>query len=279
MNGVREHDLRRKAAPARAAGHLSGEQHQHGGGERHGERQRHGDAACRGRSAPGAQPQHQAGSDGLGGDLHPRGRERYRQRERREGDRAPPALVQQPDERQHDERSPRRGLDVHVEVDRRQEESAERVHERAARGGLRPQAEPARQHPEEERAHRHVQGQQQGKERFVRPGDSDEVERVAERGERQRRSLVDIGVPEGDLAFAQPLEGEAAQREEMECDVAEVQAGGAEHAAQERQEGDECRERGDGGAASALAHRGLTRSAAPRAPERPPRASPSARLA
>ncbi len=99
-----------------------------------------------------------------------------------------------------------------------------------------------------------MQRQQQREERLARRQDPEPVERIAERGQGERHALVDVGVPEHELAPAQSLEREAAQREEVQRQVAEVEARARRGAAQERQERDERHQRADRRLARALAH-------------------------
>ena len=88
-----------------------------------------------------------------------------------------------------------------------------------------------------------MEGEQQREQRLVRPGELQQIERIAERRQRQRHALVHVRVPEAQLARPQPLEREAPQREEVERQVAEVEAAPERKPRSEGQEGDERHER------------------------------------
>src|SRR4029453_7893195 len=143
-------------------------------------------------------------------------------------------------------RAPRRGLQVDVEVDRREEEAAQRENDRPTTSRLVAEVQAPREGEEEEGPERDVQGEQQRQQLGPGRERAEQVRQVADRRQRHRHAFVQIGVPERQLAGAQPLEREAAQRKEVEREIAEVQARTGEGAAQER------KERHDGGEGTAF---------------------------
>jgi hypothetical protein len=247
VDRVGEDDVRGKTAAPGAALDLARDQQQDRGGHRQPEGPRGREP---GHPPPGAGPgppspaQDESHHDRLPHDLDARRGEADRQGERDERQPPPVAGRRVAREPENEERRPRRGLDVDVQVHRGEEEAPEGVDECPSPRRHRGEPQAARHREEREGGEGHVEGERERDAGVVGPDELEDVERVADRGQGQGDALAHQGVPQPHLAVPEAVEGEPAHRQEVLAEVAEVERRAGQRPAQEREE---CRERDESG--------------------------------
>jgi hypothetical protein len=217
--------------------------HGHDRGRARGEPQEEGGRGPQPVPPGGTRREHDSHEEGLRHQLDAGGGHRHRDEGGRECYVAPAAVAQAMEGQDH-RGGPCRRLEMHVEVQGREQEPPQGIGEGACRGGPEGEPEPPGQEKEGHGREGDVERQDERDAEGVGPQQLEEVHRIRERRREGGRPLVREGVPEAQLEGLQAREGVEPLGQEEEGEVPKVERGPADEAAHEGQEGNPPHERG-----------------------------------